>query len=588
MIESLLPQSAKDALVKSDPRVAADKTPPHQTASVELLEQLPRVPKDGSDLPYKVVAISVVKGLYLPPNLDMNDPRVNSDPRIQHYSTRAGPPKPPKLERQISNKTSSDTENTENKLPDPRRSHSASMEGTVPTNPADPRKRPAVKTESPSDPRRKDNSVNTPEDLVKTADPRLQRAVTELIQSTVVKQDPRIQKSQSNPAMIMHNVPVRPPVRPGFPMPFSGPPPGVRPMGPGPLRHPGGPPMGPRSGRPPLLRTPIMPDNSFRPRGPRPFIDPRLSRQNCTEIHYGPPPPQGGPRPRPQGMSPGREHTQNFGPTQNDPRTRPMGISPSRDQPGPAPSDPRLRSQNSDPSNFPQNPSDPRLRSQGSLQEGKPQTMKMSDPRLERQGGSLDSGTVQRSSDPRLQRQTSQPAMSPNRGRLDEGQSDNMDSRPLSRLDPRAQSRSEVDSGPNAEPKLGTSIIKKKKFIGQRKGSMEYSSPLGLDSDQPDPAVSGFSSYSRPPGNRQPTNNKQWSANDQTSGTTQSSILGGPQSNDPRSKTPYSNSPTFSGYSSPGPHEQSCEGEHMEMQPILQPPLKDLFKTIDPTASPFC
>lgn len=145
-----------------------------------------------------------------------------------------------------------------------------------------------------------------------------------------------------------------------------------------------------------------------------------------------------------------------------------------------------------------------------------------------------------------------------------------------------------------------------RKFIGQRKGSMEYSSPLGVEMDKPEQS-SGYNSYNRPPNaNRQMgIGNKP-----RTSGMDNlpphlppgnPPLPPPPLPPPPPPPPPVSNESLQSDLrdvgtgdselSAPPPGFPPPLPQNLPYQPVPlpdQPKLKDLFKTIDPTASPFC
>ncbi|XP_029646222.1 zinc finger CCCH domain-containing protein 4 isoform X2 [Octopus sinensis] len=146
----------------------------------------------------------------------------------------------------------------------------------------------------------------------------------------------------------------------------------------------------------------------------------------------------------------------------------------------------------------------------------------------------------------------------------------------------------------------GSSLPPIRKVTGQRKVNMEYSSPLGTEADKPEPN-SGYNSYNRPPNaNRQMSgnnnNNKMWTGGPDSgppalpSGKPHSS--GGNDTThgslDPRD---VANHPSTSDPPSNFPPQMQPSGPLQQYPPVLppdQPKLKDLFKIIDPTASPFC
>lgn len=125
------------------------------------------------------------------------------------------------------------------------------------------------------------------------------------------------------------------------------------------------------------------------------------------------------------------------------------------------------------------------------------------------------------------------------------------------RNDPRFRRKPAAESLTSAPNQL------KRKFIGQRKSSMEYSSPLGGDSDKQD-SGSSYNSYNRPQLN---SNKSQNSSDTNPRNIKVESVINQPAG----------------GVESVPPLPEDL------LQPNLpEPQLKDLFKTFDPTASPFC
>lgn len=108
-----------------------------------------------------------------------------------------------------------------------------------------------------------------------------------------------------------------------------------------------------------------------------------------------------------------------------------------------------------------------------------------------------------------------------------------------------------------------------KKFIGQRKSSMEYSSPLGGGDDGNTNTESGYNSYNRPP---------QGPGRPNLRDRTNTSAVAPDVSRLEPSVTSSQQHPSTDAVASP------------ELLPPEPEPLelKDLFRTIDPTASPFC
>ncbi|KAL3842207.1 hypothetical protein ACJMK2_020246 [Sinanodonta woodiana] len=274
------------------------------------------------------------------------------------------------------------------------------------------------------------------------------------------------------------------------------------------------------------------------------LIDPRLSRLNSSNV------PQGLTDPRMSKMSPSYESTS-------------------------GPSDPRMG------------------------QDSKALGRQLSDPRLQKLESSIGDNAISRPLDPRLSRlqaseigaggnlpgfhrQMSQPGTlnekanlelsnsgdeSPNTKKLDHRNDPRFRRKPKELnqtatsgdVSPSSESDSHQSKSPPQQPT-------NQKFSGQRKSSMEYSSPLGLDSTGSDGL--GYNSYNKPIPNKPTPQAKQ--ADNRNNG--QRAVV---MSIDPES----------------GPNVTASDIlKSLQMQPPPQPDkqLKDIFKTIDPTASPFC
>lgn len=179
---------------------------------------------------------------------------------------------------------------------------------------------------------------------------------------------------------------------------------------------------------------------------------------------------------------------------------------------------------------------------------------------------------------------------------IDQNESQNTDSAQPKldhRNDPRFKRKPAADSNSSQLPPPI------RKFIGQRKGSMEYSSPLGVEMDKPEQS-SGYNSYNRPPNaNRQigSGNKPRTSGADiippnlppLTGSLPLPPVSSESLQSDPREMgglSELSGVPT-SGFP-PQISQTSPNLPYQAMPPPDQPKLKDLFKTIDPTASPFC
>ncbi|XP_053384197.1 zinc finger CCCH domain-containing protein 4-like [Mercenaria mercenaria] len=109
-----------------------------------------------------------------------------------------------------------------------------------------------------------------------------------------------------------------------------------------------------------------------------------------------------------------------------------------------------------------------------------------------------------------------------------------------------------------------------KRFSGQRKSSTEYSSPLGGDTSQQS-EESGYNSYNRPrPVQPQPVQSRPQTTNSSTSSETVPSASSDVSAHDILDSLQIM----------PPPGLDETQGSDKN--------LKDIFKTIDPTASPFC
>ena len=139
------------------------------------------------------------------------------------------------------------------------------------------------------------------------------------------------------------------------------------------------------------------------------------------------------------------------------------------------------------------------------------------------------------------------------------------------RNDPRfKRKRVAENKGDVPAPAPAESIAERtRKFMGQRKSTMEYTSPLG-GGDDDNTSTSGYNSYNRPPQGRQdPRKRKAVDSNMETPFEL------------PRMELP----PLLSQQPPPLP-ENMAPPKILPEEPEQQ--LKDVFKTIDPTASPFC
>ena len=244
------------------------------------------------------------------------------------------------------------------------------------------------------------------------------------------------------------------------------------------------------------------------------------------------------------------------------------------------PMDPRLSRQNSrDTTNLGSSPSDPRLSKQTSQTSsenmGDPRLLgrQTSDPRLSSvDTSSSESGISSKPMDPRLgrvadsdlgppsiQRQFSQPSTPTEKVNAE------TKSEPKPKLDYRNDPR--FKRKPISESNLSPSSVGRPAASALRKTTTEYSSPLGGENKSED--GSGYNSYNKP----------------------RSHNSGGPSVSAPKLKLTPDMVPKAS--------EDITTHDILDSLQILSPPaieepvqsdkhLKDLFKTIDPTASPFC
>lgn len=138
------------------------------------------------------------------------------------------------------------------------------------------------------------------------------------------------------------------------------------------------------------------------------------------------------------------------------------------------------------------------------------------------------------------------------------------------RNDPRFKRKRVSETKSDMRAPASESIVDRTdKIMGQRKSTMEYTSPLG-GADDDSTSSSGYNSYNRPPQGRQdPRKRKAVVSNVEKPFEL------------PRMELP----PLLSQQPPPLP-EDMAPPKMLPEEPEQQ--LKDLFKTIDPTASPFC
>lgn len=290
-----------------------------------------------------------------------------------------------------------------------------------------------------------------------------------------------------------------------------------------------------------------------------------------------------------------------------DPRMK-LGLEPSK------PIDPRVQRMTSVPG-LPSRPSDPRLLRQDSgSQSAINSGSRPLDPRLARQN-SRDAQPGSRGStpptDPRMLNR--QPSNEPKIMKLE-----NLPSLPLdlglgvsTASDPRISKVTESDSlsvhrqtsqpGTSAERDAANGVPKPKldyrndprfkrkriaeatlspdnsgkRFSGQRKSSTEYSSPLGIDTSQPS-EESGYNSYNRPRQTQPQVQSRTQTAANVTNTETVTSASALPSVSTDITAHDILDSLQIM----PPPGLEEAQGSDKN--------LKDIFKTIDPTASPFC
>ncbi|XP_021350317.1 zinc finger CCCH domain-containing protein 4-like isoform X2 [Mizuhopecten yessoensis] len=292
--------------------------------------------------------------------------------------------------------------------------------------------------------------------------------------------------------------------------------------------------------------------------------DPRKGSQDLRmglqDSRLGPQDPRSGPQDPRSGPKDPRSGPQDPRSGPQDPRSGPQDPRSGPQEPRIGNKDPRV---NPDPRKFPQDPRtiadmesqrpiDPRsLQRQGSIG-ADPRKPSALDPRRSLQG---DMSSGQSSSD------------SENK-KIDESDT------PKPKLDYR--------NDPRFKRKPASESVVHKRYTGQRKSSMDYSSPLGLDSEDKGEGTSGYNSYHRPPPDsaKHKTDNR---------GVVKNKL-------DPRTSKPEgSSSPNVDSSPIPPlpPDGDICMPVALELPPFippnaLEPQMKDFFKTMDPTASPFC
>ena len=231
----------------------------------------------------------------------------------------------------------------------------------------------------------------------------------------------------------------------------------------------------------------------------------------------------------------------------SSPRQNNSGVSPSQQPPLEDPTPPRADPSDDDPSH---RPSDSVGR-EGPGSFALPPALRKPPSRSELDPGASDDGSTSEDS--------SAAAAAAAKKRFDH------------RNDPRfKRKRAAENKGDMPAPPAQESIEERtRKVMGQRKSTMEYTSPLG-GGDDDGGSSSGYNSYNRPPQGRQdPRKRKAVVSNAEASFDL------------PRMELP----PLLSQHPPPLP-DSMAPPKILPEEPEQQ--LKDLFKTIDPTASPFC
>ncbi|XP_076450914.1 uncharacterized protein LOC143286886 isoform X2 [Babylonia areolata] len=138
------------------------------------------------------------------------------------------------------------------------------------------------------------------------------------------------------------------------------------------------------------------------------------------------------------------------------------------------------------------------------------------------------------------------------------------------RNDPRfKRKRVSENKGEKTDSTVESSEERNRKLMGQRKSSMEYASPLG-GGDDINNSGSSYNSYNRPPQGRQDPRKRKNVAS----------------SEEKPFELPRMELPALLSQEPPPLPDNMTTSEMLQEEPEQQ--LKDLFKTIDPTASPFC
>ncbi|XP_060077362.1 uncharacterized protein LOC132556925 [Ylistrum balloti] len=552
------------------------------------------------DIPYKLRPITVDKSQQNKPpqGMDVHNAQFKNDPRIKKFylyleslpQKAAKPVKPVGSRPQLG--------------PDP-------LEGTPKLDPRtvqpsdrrmDPRVKPRVDTaEGPRsiDPRFQGSErgqllnigMNKRQDIQKPLDPRMARQISR----DGNPPDPRLGRqmtgqtfassngmmpdtmSRSVDARLTSQDPRKPPQDPrmGPQDPRMGPqdprmcPPDPR-MG---LQDPRMGPQDPRMGQsdPRMGQDPRMgpQDPRMGPQGPK--MGPQDPRMGSQDPRMGPQDPRMGPQGPKMGPQDPRMGSQ-------DPRMGPQDPRMGSQDPRMGPQDPRMGSQ--DPRLGPQDPrmglkdprtnSDPRKVLQDVHSVADMEHQRLTDPRsLQRQGSVGADPRKLVTLDPR------RPLLGDSTGQT----SSDTENKKTEELD--TKPKLDYRNDPRFKRKPASESVAHKRYTGQRKSSMDYSSPLGLDSE--DKGESGYNSYQRPP----PTDSAKHKTDNRL-------IVKGKL--DPRTiNTEGGSSPNVDSSPLPPqpPDKEIGLPTTIELPPFvtpnaLEPQMKDFFKTMDPTASPFC
>ncbi|XP_069133047.1 zinc finger CCCH domain-containing protein 4-like [Argopecten irradians] len=288
--------------------------------------------------------------------------------------------------------------------------------------------------------------------------------------------------------------------------------------------------------------------------------DPRMGQQ---DLRLGPQDQRMGPQDPRMGLQDPR-----MGP--QVPRTGPQNPKMSLQDPRMGPQDPRMGQQDPrmgqlDPRGLkdPRANSDPRRVPQDSRSTSDMDSQRSVDPRSFQRQGSIGA-------DPRKP-----PALDPRRppqGDMQNVQSSSDSESKKTDDSDTAKPKLDYRNDPRFKRKPASESVGHKRYTGQRKSSMDYSSPLGVDSED----KGTYNSYQRSD-----------SAKHKTDPRPAVKL-------DPRTSKPEGSSPNIdSSPLPPLPPGDVGMPVALELPPFvppnaLEPQMKDFFKTMDPTASPFC